>query len=144
MPEFPICYTRQAKSIFNKHSWMEIEYIHNRKQNHLFTSCCALHSVYQITFYFPLRCVTVSTDTISREPSLAVIIPQHVKLLQGSDFFTTDAETERCLYVSSVYMNKWRTVTHYKYFYVFTSPEIKMQNTWVSPRVCRKLNPCFS
>jgi len=47
--------------------------------NRIIYSPAVVH--YQITFYFPLRRVTVSTDTISREPSLAVIIPQHVKRL---------------------------------------------------------------
>jgi hypothetical protein len=79
MPEFPIYNTRQAQSAFSKHSRMEIDHIHNRKENHLFTSCCALHSVYQITFCFPLRRVTVFTDIIPRESSLAVIIPQNIK-----------------------------------------------------------------
>jgi len=47
--------------------------------NRIIYSPAVVH--YQITFYFPLRSVMMSTDTISREPNLAVIIPQHVKWL---------------------------------------------------------------
>jgi len=56
MPEFPICYTRQAQSVFSKHSRMEIDHIHNRKQNHLFTSCYTTQCIpNHILFSSPAR-----------------------------------------------------------------------------------------
>jgi hypothetical protein len=53
------------------------------RYHHLLTDTCAPHCMYQITYHLPPRRVSLSADTIFREPRLTVDSSQH-KMIIGN------------------------------------------------------------